>query len=358
MKSRRLAYNLMNKGRILKIACLAVPLYLVLAGAVSFSQDSCPEDDHYMKGVDHAAKGDFADAGVEFKEALRIDPFLFYAATAEKIAQDAVDGKVRKETATRIFKGIDYANKDDLAAAIGELNQAIVDEPNYAPSYNERGIIYDLEGNHEEAILDFTKVIEIGSHHDYAYNNRGYVYVGMGFYDKAVADFTKAIEVNPNYTVAYYNRGCVYGAQNRMYDDAIADLTKAVEINPKYGNAYLDRGICYMCQGKYDEAFADMNKAIEINPKNIRAHWNKAQCLEEAGRTAEAIEAYKYVMQNAPTGPGYIAEAESKVRQLIAGPEGQIGEETVTVIEVPEESAVAQKADSAEPKFNYSNIRE
>ncbi len=42
------------------------------------------------------------------------------------------------------------------------------------------------------------------------YNNRGIDYGEKGEHDLAIKDFTKAIEIKPDYTFAYNNRGAVY----------------------------------------------------------------------------------------------------------------------------------------------------
>jgi len=52
-------------------------------------------------------------------------------------------------------------------------------------------------------------------------------------YDEAIVEFSKVIQINPNRAEAYYCRGFAY-AQKRNPGQAIADYTKAIEINPDY----------------------------------------------------------------------------------------------------------------------------
>src|SRR5215510_6005154 len=77
-----------------------------------------------------------------------------------------------------------------------------------------------------------------------AYYKRGVAYQDKHEHDRAIADYTKAIEINPQYGDAYFNRGTAYHSK-RDYDRAFADLNKAIEINPQDGDAYQNRGIAY-----------------------------------------------------------------------------------------------------------------
>lgn len=104
--------------------------------------------------------------------------------------------------------------------------------------------------------------------------NRGNAYADQGQHDQAIRDYTKALEINPKHVVAYFNRGNSY-CEKGQYDRAINDFTKAFEINPKYGEAYLNRGIAYAKKGQYDRAISYYDKALEINPKHVMTYNNR-----------------------------------------------------------------------------------
>ena len=79
--------------------------------------------------------------------------------------------------------------------------------PHKARPYNNRGIVYDKQGNFTQAMSDFNKAIEINPNYAEAYNNRGIIYDKQGNFTQAMSDYNKAIELNPNYAEAYNNRG-------------------------------------------------------------------------------------------------------------------------------------------------------
>lgn len=95
------------------------------------------------------------------------------------------------------------------------------------------------------------------------YYNRGIAYTEKGEYDQAILNFTKAIEINPKFAEAYYRRGIGYGKKGE-YDRAIIDFTKAIEIKPKDVKAHYARGIVYAEKGEYDKALEDVQKAKSL----------------------------------------------------------------------------------------------
>ena len=65
-------------------------------------------------------------------------------------------------------------------------------------AYHNRGRSYDKLGQHQRAIEDYDKVIELDPNNAEAYNNRGSSYHSLGQNERATEDFDKAIELDPN----------------------------------------------------------------------------------------------------------------------------------------------------------------
>jgi tetratricopeptide (TPR) repeat protein len=66
---------------------------------------------------------------------------------------------------------------------------------------------------------------------------------------------------------------------------------------------------------QYDRAVSDYDQAITLNPQDANAYYNKALACEKAGRTGEAINAYRQFIANAP--PQY-AQYIEKAKQCVA----------------------------------------
>jgi tetratricopeptide (TPR) repeat protein len=84
------------------------------------------------------------------------------------------------------------------------------------------------------------------------YFNRGVARLEKGEHDGAISDLTKAIEMNPGSSMAYFYRGRAYLGK-REHDPAISDLDKAIELNPQLAVAYGERAMIYYLKKDYDK---------------------------------------------------------------------------------------------------------
>ena len=127
---------------------------------------------------------------------------------------------------------VDYVQSGNAAYTKGKYDQAILDytkaidiDPEFAKAYDNRGAAYAQEGNLSGAISDFTMAIANSPNDAEAYNNRGHAYAKLGNYVPAIFDYNEAIKINPDYTKAYNNRAHVF-YNIKKYDRAIADVQK------------------------------------------------------------------------------------------------------------------------------------
>ena len=87
------------------------------------------------------------------------------------------------------------ANRPRLSSRYWLLRSAAAAHPNDATAYHNRAVAYGLAGDIDNAIADYTKVIEIAPSNASAYDNRGRAYASKGDYTHAVEDQTKAQEL-------------------------------------------------------------------------------------------------------------------------------------------------------------------
>jgi tetratricopeptide (TPR) repeat protein len=100
------------------------------------------------------------------------------------------------------------------------------------------------KGEHEQAISDYTKAIEINPKSASAYTDRGLAYKRKGEYDLAISDYTKAIEINSKDAVAYNRLAWLFAtamAPNfRKGKKAVELALKACELSDWKNPGYLD----------------------------------------------------------------------------------------------------------------------
>jgi protein O-mannosyl-transferase len=188
--------------------------------------------------------------------------------------------------------------KKQVDQAFEDFNTGVQLQPKYHLSYLNRGNIYFDRAQNDEAIADYTKVIELFSPLDSngridgaipsAFSNRGAIYSRKGMHDKALADFKVAIKFNPKDKNTWNNRALTY-MNLYDYNSAIADFTQFLKISPGDGPVHTARGVCYLNLKKFEEAIADFNKGIEKNPNEVSAYGNRAYAYANLGNKAAAL---------------------------------------------------------------------
>ena len=127
----------------------------------------------YDKGVVYASQGSFEIAKKEFDKSLEIYRYFGPSIRSIEIIEDMNKGKITKETAALIFMEISNSNKKLYDQAINDYSRIIEKNPKYARVYELRGGTYFKIGEYGLAIKDYNTAIEIVSRRPAAYVNRG-----------------------------------------------------------------------------------------------------------------------------------------------------------------------------------------
>jgi len=110
-----------------------------------------------------------------------------------------------------------------------EIEEILTSKPESATAYNDRGLARAYTSNHLEAIIDYTKAIQLIKNFHDAYFNRGVSKMELEDYRGAIADFTKAIEFQAENAQNYSKRGSCQLLLNKK-EDACLDFSKAGEL--------------------------------------------------------------------------------------------------------------------------------
>jgi uncharacterized caspase-like protein/lipoprotein NlpI len=204
-----------------------------------------------------------------------------------------------------------------------------------AQFFLDRGWDYLKKGLHEQAITDYSSVIEINPEGIEAYIYRGWLYYLESQYDQAIADFSRAIDIKPSWD-AYSFRGRVYMIKE-LYDQAIDDFASAIELCAKADdsfvdilkqNAYMMRTASYNMKKLYDKAKADFEIAQKIYKKlpkppipigfyaGLEKDKNKTNSLFIYTIQINTPKALLVFIQDYPFSP-QIAEAVKKLKELV-----------------------------------------
>jgi len=213
------------------------------------------------------------------------------------------------------------------------FTEAIARTPRNALCYNNRAVYYGNElHNHEAALKDFDKAIEINPGYMVAIVNRGVTYENLGRKEEAIASLQKAFGVNPNSpnpdviirianlryllndfagSIADYDRLL---AMDKLYpriyskragseamlgqaEQALQDADKALSEDPRDEEAYNSRGLANRLLGKLDEAVNDFSLAIHIKEDYSRPYNNRGTVYLAQGQPERAIEDFSKAIE-------------------------------------------------------------
>ncbi len=232
----------------------------------------------------------------------RIITAVVMLAFAGSLLSQEFDAEELRKNGNKWFR---LGNYDD---AIVSYTKALEIDPKMHKAYNARGEAYLQMDDREHAIQDYTKAIELAPDEPKYYNNRGNAYRELKEYEKALADFNKAVEIDADYETVYFNRCALYRDMGDM-DLALADCTKAAELMPLTERVWTRLGLLNMELKNYDDAIFDFSKAISLQGKEIMsAYILRSKAHREKGDWRKAIndmdEALQFDRKNPETMAG------------------------------------------------------
>jgi tetratricopeptide (TPR) repeat protein len=205
-------------------------------------------DAYNERGVAEAAKGDFDKAIADFNEAINRDP-------------DLADAYFN-----RGFAYQDMGNPEKAAADFAALVKLGPTNADLFRAYRALAEVYAQQRNYDKAIEAFNAAIEVDPDYAWTWNMRGLMYAAKKMWGKAIADYTQAISLAPRYALAYYNRGSAH-ALNKRYKEAIANYSAAIKFEPNFPDPYLARGTVYKTLKEYAKADSDFARYKKLTGK-------------------------------------------------------------------------------------------
>lgn len=156
--------------------------------------------------------------------------------------------------------------------------------------YNKAQVLAGL-GRLEEALADYTTVVEADPNYAEYYLDRGNIYRKLGRDKEAMADYETAIRLSPPFPEVYYNRADMFLEAGHT-QEGLAGLDYVLELDPGYLDAYINRAGTRLAAGDTAGARADTDAGLALDPGNAHLTCVLAQLHAEAGKTTEARAAY------------------------------------------------------------------
>lgn len=205
-----------------------------------------------------------------------------------------------KSDQLHLKEGITFFEQQDYPKALASFNLAEAKSKNNPDIYLIRAVTFEKLSQLNEAIQDYSKVIELNPDFTEAYSRRGTLHLEFSKdYDKAVGDFTKFIQSNNADISAYLSRAKAYVALEE-YIDAITDYDKVISLQPDQSEACFLRGCLLVQIGDYKSAISDFNQFINLNPKLFAGYYQRANALINIGDYKDAIKDFSFLIKNYP----------------------------------------------------------
>lgn len=234
----------------------------------------------------------------------------------------------------RLSLGYAYARRGRLDDAIREYREAIRLAPWLADAHNNLGAAHMAQGRVEEAMREYEEALRMDPRLAGAHNNLGAALLTRGDVPAAISSHLEALRLDPASSEARHNLGRAYEAAGRL-EDAEREYAEAVRLDPRMADtrarleavrraragraapfpsgagtperdtaaaeARASVGIAHLGQGRLDDAARELREALRLDPGRAQTHFALGFVLAQQGRRAESVEAYRRAEEIEPS---------------------------------------------------------
>jgi tetratricopeptide (TPR) repeat protein len=197
-----------------------------------------------------------------------------------------------------------YTDKHDFEKAIACFSEVIKNDKHGAYRvYENRAKVYEEICRFDEAIKDYTAMLNDYQSEEPIHVKIAEVYIKMGLFDKALEE-CESISENGEYTAeariiqgkAYIKKGDIenaFDAFNAVIAGFAADIDRSY--NSNYNQALFNRGLLYFEQGEYEKALQDFSNVDAYNVPEVEK--KRHDVYLAMGKTKEAEETMEAIKQ-------------------------------------------------------------
>ena len=192
--------------------------------------------------------------------------------------------------------------QEGVAEAIEYFQQAIAEDPSYAPAYAGLGDSYSLDVDYRaipvaeaytRAKQYARKALALDETLPSAHASLAWaLFIYDWDWDGAEREFRRAIELNPRYASAHQWFAFLLGARG-AFDAALLEAHTALELDPVSVSIRRTIGWVYFYARRFDQAREHLAHAIEMNPMAVESYRMFGSTLALQGDTVEAERIFR-----------------------------------------------------------------
>jgi serine/threonine-protein kinase len=224
--------------------------------------DNAQAYEQYLRGRDNFGRFIFRTLAVEdcnaaianFKHAVELDPQFALAHSGLGACY-----------ANRFFKGL--GEPEDYTYAEAAFSKAFFYDPNVTEARVLMVMIYMARGEKKKARAEIELLEKQFPNDAPLYFVKGVMHRLDGEYDESLKSFEKLVRLDPAAkVVSAYNRARIF-IYRREYEKALQELDKGAKYEPNHPMLRIFRSGVYFYQGKRDEAIKLLEEVLEQNPQ-------------------------------------------------------------------------------------------
>ncbi|XP_054818755.1 cell division cycle protein 27 homolog B [Prosopis cineraria] len=197
-----------------------------------------------------------------------------------------------------IYSTVLYHLKEDMK--LSYLAQELISTDRLAPqSWCAMGNCYSLQKDHETALKNFQRAVQLNPRFAYAHTLCGHEYVALEDFENGIKCYQSALSVDSRHYNAWYGLGMVYLRQEK-FEFSEHHFRMAFQINPRSSVIMSYLGTALHALKRSEEALKIMERAILADKKNPVPMYQKANILMGLEKFDEALEVLEELKEYAP----------------------------------------------------------
>ncbi|MEO1416651.1 MAG: tetratricopeptide repeat protein [Bacteroidota bacterium] len=227
-------------------------------------------------------------------------------ATLEKIDQDRQ--KIKPLVIFMLTQGLIKGGR--YQRALDKFEELLVEEPQNASYYSDRGAIWEQMEWYTRAMADYNQALSLDPENTNIKVSRGLLFAKLGQHQAALQEINELLEKYQDVAALYTYKGQVYEGMNN-YSAALQNYEKALSFDVQNADVLFQKAHVLDALDRKDEAAQVIEQILLIEPQHTEANLFEGQMLSKDRLWEEAIESYNLVIARYPSGQAFVARARA-----------------------------------------------